>query len=362
MKLSMIIPTRDRPEVLRETLVRLELLDPIDLGACELLIIDNASSQPLDLPGHLANGIEVRGIRLETNIHAAARNIGAEEAVGDWLIMLDDDSSPLSCPIVEILSDLPSDVAAVGGEIRLPNSKRESGGLPEVIVGCGCAIRRDSFLAVGCYDELFGYYAEEYDLCAKLIRAGHRVLQTRSLMFEHRKSTVGRDFNEIIYRLVRNNAWVYQRYAPEYLRRDMIDSMVNRYHEIAIKEAALIGFERGLAELKETLDLQVRSPLDPLHWDRFTGRAAVRAGIGTIFHERGEPVQLVGPRTAKGREIVQSELLRQGCSIERSGDAVSVVTSISPGPMLDLHEQSRAIMPWFFGAIGQAHDPLHTIS
>lgn len=358
----MIIPTRGRPEVLRETLVRLELLDPVDLGACELLVIDNASSQPLDLPGHLDNGIDVRGIRLDTNIYSAARNIGSEEAKGDWLVMLDDDSSPLPCPVVEILSDLPGHVAAVGGEIRLSNSRRESGGLPEVIVGCGCAIRRDVFLAVGGYDESFGYYAEEYDLCAKLILAGHSVLQTRSLLFEHRKSTVGRDFNEIIYRLVRNNAWVFQRYAPEELRRDKIDSMVDRYREIAIKEAALAGFERGLAELKETLDSQVRSPLDPLHWDRFTGRAAVRAGIGAIFHERGEPVQLVGPRTAKGREIVQSELLRQGCLIEDSGDAVSVVTSISPGPMLDLHEQSGAIMPWFFGAIGQTHDRLHTIS
>lgn len=362
VKISMIIPTRDRPKVLRETLERLSQLDSDDLGECELLVIDNNSREPIALPDRLGNGLFVRHFRLTKNMHAAARNIGAREASGEWLVMLDDDSSPLPCALSETLRCLPEEVAAVGGEIRLPSAQRESGGLPEVIVGCGCVIRKEEFLRVGGYDPSFGYYAEEYDLCAKLILAGHRVVQTRSLLFEHRKSTVGRDFNEIMFRLVRNNAWVLQRYAPELERSTLIERMIDRYRVISIKESADEGFARGLRAVEETIAAQTRTPLGSSQWDRFTGRAAVRSQLQAALAESHVPVRLVGPSSAKGREIVESELLRLGSRLEDTDAAQPVISSISPGPMLDLSEQNPdAIMPWFLGSLDQVHAPMHTI-
>lgn len=346
--MSLIIPTRNRPAVLEETLDR---IGQHHFGAfhqgCELILIDNDSEEAVDPPAQLSNGIPVRYIRLDHNMNTAARNVGAELASGDWLVMLDDDSAPEPGCDWDLLIDAPEDQGAIGGEIMLSSGVRESGGLPEVIVGCGCVIRRTCFVASGGYDASFGYYAEEYDLCARMIAEGYRVEHNRSLKFLHRKSTLGRDFNEILYRLVRNNAWVMQRYAPDECRQVELDHIMDRYRAIAIKEDAMRGFERACGELELTLDDQVRSPMNLGLWDRFTGRAAVRETLGGIFQNRAGEVSFVGSPHAKGREIIASELNRLGCSFVEDGNGVRVVGSLSPGPMLDLAEQyPDAILPW----------------
>jgi GT2 family glycosyltransferase len=346
--LSLIIPTRNRPEVLAETLGR---IGQHHFGAfhqgCELILIDNDSEEAVDPPTRLDNGIPVRFIRLDHNMNTGARNIGAEHASGEWLVMLDDDSAPEPGCSWDLLIDAPDDLGAIGGEITLPAGIRESGGLPEVIVGCGCVIRRSCFVGLGGYDASFGYYAEEYDLCARMIAEGYRIEHNRSLKFLHRKSTLGRDFNEILYRLVRNNAWVMQRYAPDDCRQKELDHIMDRYRAIAIKEDALQGFERACAELELTLVDQVRSPMDQGSWNRFTGRAAVRETLEGNLGERAGAVSIVGPSHAKGREIIASELNRIGCSIVDHGEVVRVVGSLSPGPMLDLAgEHPDAILPW----------------
>ena len=348
MGLSLIIPTRNRPAVHADTLER---IGQHRFGAfhqgCELILIDNDSDEAVDPPTRLSNGIPVRYIRLDHNMNTAARNVGAEHASGEWLLMLDDDSAPESGCNWDLLIDAPDDLGAIGGEIVLPTGNRESGGLPEVIVGCGCVIRRSCFVGLGGYDASFGYYAEEYDLCAKMIAHRYRVEHNRSLKFLHRKSTLGRDFNEILYRLVRNNAWVMQRYAPDDRLQVELDHIMDRYRAIAIKEDAMRGFERACDELELTLVDQVRSPMDQVAWDRFTGRAAVRDTLGGIFQNRAGAVSFVGTPHAKGLEIIASELNRLGCSIVEDGDGVRVVGSLSPGPMLDLAEQyPDAILPW----------------
>jgi len=353
--LSFIIPTRDRPRQLQETLGLLGSLDAASFGRAELIVLDNASRVPIALPSALRNGIEVIGLRLKRNHNTGARNIGAERARGEWLVMLDDDSAPLDCPLLEALGRFGTDVAAVGGEILLPDGRRESGGLPEVIVGCGCAIRRASFLEAGGYDEAFGYYAEEYDLCARLIALGHRIEHTRSVRFEHRKATTGRDMDEILYRLVRNNGWVLRRYAPVERRDTLIGEMVGRYRNIAERENALRGFDRGLSELGQTMDLQPERTLNDDQWDRFEGRAAVRATFQRCLDECCGAARLVGPMYAKGREIIAAELRSHGCTIRDGQDAMVIVGTLSPGPMLDLHDSyPGSITPWCFDATSLA--------
>jgi len=161
---------------------------------------------------------------------------------------------------------------------------------------------------------------------------------------------------------VRNNAWVLQRYAPEHERNTLIERMIDRYRVISIKESADEGFARGLRAVEETIDSQTRTPLGSSQWDRFTGRAAVRSQLAAVLAESHVPVRLVGPSSAKGREIVESELLRLGSRLEDTDAAQPVISSISPGPMLDLREQNPdAIMPWFFGSFDQVHAPMHTI-
>ncbi len=349
MLLSFIIPTRNRPELLEQTLRSLGRLDPLVTGPSEVIVVDNASSEPVRIQSRLPNGIAARVVRLDNNHHTAARNIGAQQASGQWLVMLDDDSSPLPCQMAAVLTRMSNEVAAVGGEILLASGQRESGGLPEVIVGCGCAIRREVFLEIDGYDASLGYYAEEYDLCARLIAGGKRILHTRSLRFEHRKATRGRDMNEILFRLVRNNAWIMQRYAPLEFRPHEIDAILQRYRTIAMKEDAIHGYERGIAALADTLDEQVEAALSSEHWDRFTGRAAARDRLGRVFRSRPEPVRLVGPPNPKGGSIVAEELERLGCTLVQDPHAAGVISTLSPGPMLDAADaDAGAICPWAF--------------
>lgn len=366
--LAFIVPTRDRPAELALTLERLGAIPPHDLPrGCEVVIVDNDSPTPPDPPARLPNGLPVTLIRLGVNLAAASRNIAARAVGAPWLIMLDDDSSPLipqgtpgpGTAMAHALDHADPRTAAIGGEILLPSGSREAGGLPEVPVGCGCAIRRDAFLAVGGYDPAFGFYAEEYDLAARLIRAGWRIEHARGLRFEHRKSSAGRDFNAIIRRLVRNNAWTIRRHAPAHLAERAERDMIDRYHAIADRENAAAGLAHGLGEIDHDPALRPGRRMTNPEWDRFTGAAAVRRDLIPELVGRGiARVGLVAP--GKGAEVIRAEL--QAAGIDTAADnsdpqgpagraaQARVIATLSPGPMLDASARfPDALPPWNFG-------------
>jgi len=353
--ISYVLPTRHRPKCLAQTLRHLGTCDPAkyaSFGNTEVIVVDNASDPPVQCPDHLANGWPVRVVSLEANHGAAARNIGAERASGQWILMLDDDSYPLDSRVIDVLREVPDDVAAIGAEIVLANGQREAGGLPEVFIGCGVALRRDVFLELGGYDHRFGYYAEEYDLCARLIQSGWRIVHDPRFRVQHNKVTNGRDMNRICHHLVRNNGWVAQRYAPEPYRRVAVREAVDRYFGVARKEDALGGYHRGLAELFETLDEQPRSPLTARQYARFTGAAAARH---TLAHEPsvgpGTDVAIVEP--GKGARVVRDIVIERGATFTdepAQADAV-VIGTLSPGPMVDAWQRWRdrhvnVLCPW----------------
>lgn len=360
MRCSLIMPTHNRSGVLRDTIERIgSLCVGTQQDDLEIVVMDNASSEPVALPRVLDNGIRVQLIRLEENLNTAARNIAAAHAQGRWLFMLDDDSSPLDLDFVCMLDDVPAEIAAIGAEIFLPSGEHEAGGLPEVIIGCGCAIRRDMFLEVGGYDASFGYYAEEYDLCAKLIEGGRRVVHTREIRVLHRKVQAGRNFGEILFRLVRNNTWVMQRYAPAQFRQKAIDDVLDRYRLIANREGVGESYERAIRVVESTLGSQARVPLEETGWERFTGRSAVLSHLSSRLSGVSGPVQILAARQAKGREIIEQVLVDLGFEIvDEAEDATArVLGSLSPGPMLDLAQlHPDAISPW---ELGVGLDPAH---
>lgn len=359
-RLAYILPTRNRHDRLAATLARLGELDAdahASFGGAEVIVIDNASDPPAAPARELANGLPLRVLRRPTNEGAAGRNEGAVAAQGEWLCMLDDDSSPLDCGHLGVIEQAPPDVGAIGAEITLPTGAREAGGLPEVVIGCAALIRRDAFLAVGGYDRRFHYYAEEYDLCAKLLLAGLRVTHDRRFRALHEKAGDGRDMNLILRRLVRNNGWVAQRYAPRTLRRAELRETITRYGAIAKKERARRGYLRGLAELALSLHRQRRTPMDRALFNRFTGLAHARRALeGSPTLARGMTVAIVEP--GKNCWCVALALAELGVRIADDlahADAL-VVGTLSPGPMLDAWdrlaragEAHRTILPWRWG-------------
>ncbi len=330
--ISAIIPTRDRPDELARTLSELARLEPEDLG--EVVVIDNASRLRPACPRALPNGQQVMLVPLDENLGAAARNIGAQAARGDWLLMLDDDSHPSAGPLGAVLERQPEDVASVTMDIHLSaKGVRESGGLPEVPIGCGVAYRRQAFLDAGGYDAAFGYYAEEYDLAAKLLRAGFRVAFEPGLRVDHRKVEAGRDVGLILGRLVRNNGWVLQRYAPRDQVEARLSEMIARYEAIARNEGATDGFRQGLGGLEQTLSDQRVTALDESLWDRFTGLSAARQALGEARDRLGYTCARV---IAPGKHAWAVERALDELGVQQGGKGgVDVIGTLSPGPMLD---------------------------
>jgi GT2 family glycosyltransferase len=341
--ISFIIPTRDRAAVLQGTLARLGRLPADQLGPAEIIIADNASTIPPILPAALANQIPVRSIRLPRNIGAAARNEAARTAdpSSRWLVMLDDDSAPLDAGFVASLRDAPDRAAAVAAEILLPPDesgavRHEAGGLPEVVIGCGAAIRTEVFRDLGGYDPAFDFYAEEYDLCARLIARGLGVVYDPRFRVLHAKSRVNRSFSRIIRRLVRNNAWVAQRYAPPPLRAAQVRATIARYARIARRERVVPAFALGLLQTFATLRRQRRTPLTPDQWDRFTGLHAARASLADA-HAAAPLGRVALVEHGKHAELVAMALRELGVALTDdpcSADTI-VPATLSPGPLLD---------------------------
>jgi hypothetical protein len=205
-----------------------------------------------------------------------------------------------------------------------------------VFVGCGAAVRRCAFIEAGGFDRSFEYYAEEYDLCAKLLLNGWRIVHDQRFRVRHEKVAAGRDMSRILRFLVRNNCWVMQRYAPLDERHQAVAEIITRYARIAMKERAACGFAHGVSELATSMANEPRRPMPQALFDRFTGLAQARATLG---HDH---------RLAPGTRIAIVDEGKNAWAVRRALDEaevevvsriahadVLVIGTLSPGPMHD---------------------------
>jgi len=343
--ISYIIPTRNRPQRLLETIRAINSLGSHDqCGGAEVIIVDNDSCERPILPRETKCGLSISYIRLKENLGAAARNIGAQasDQASDWLVMLDDDSYPDDADFFAQLQNVPSDMAAVSADIFLPgkspmgHAPREMGGLPEVFIGCGVAIRRGVFVELGGYDHAFNYYVEEYDLAARMMLAGYRIGFSHEFSVQHDKDLANRDFNLIVSRLVRNNGWIAGRYAPDDSAGAELREVISRYAGIARIEGAEEGYAHGLTELHPTLASQPRRPLDASQWDRFTGLTHVRKHLSEVHaRQRFQSATIVD--AGKNAWAVAQVLRELGVRLIDDGEEAEahVIGTLSPGPMMD---------------------------
>ncbi|WP_066382737.1 MULTISPECIES: glycosyltransferase [unclassified Anabaena] len=121
--LSIIIPTHNRPHLVNYAVKSALEQTMEDL---EVIVVDDASTQPIDLPSHP----KLRIIRLsQPHGGAGTRNVGLEAAFGRWVTFLDDDDRllPQMAEVsLEGLSQtsLPAPVAVISG-IETVNSQGE---------------------------------------------------------------------------------------------------------------------------------------------------------------------------------------------------------------------------------------------
>lgn len=105
MKLSIIIPVYNGEKYISELLDN--ILDQIDNHECEILVIENGSSDNTTelLMNNYYNNSKVKLFHSEKGV-SKARNLGIREATGDYLMFIDADDKLLNNSINHILKDI----------------------------------------------------------------------------------------------------------------------------------------------------------------------------------------------------------------------------------------------------------------
>ena len=184
---SVVIPTRDRPELLAQTLTTVLWQRDVDL---EVVVVDDGSETPL--VGRVAELSDPRvDVVRNDDSHgvSGARNRGIERATGDWVAFCDDDD--LWAP--DKLADQIAAATHAGsswvyaGDVNVDDRLRIIGGgpppSPEAVMAdlthynavpsgaSNVVVRADVLAAVGGFDSALTT-SEDWDLWLRLARAG----------------------------------------------------------------------------------------------------------------------------------------------------------------------------------------------
>jgi hypothetical protein len=187
---SVVLPTRGRPDLLREAVV--SVLDQDYAGEIELIVVHDAEEPQTELK-ELAS--ERRTVTLLENTHAqglaGARNTGLDHATGAFIASCDDDDfwdvPKLRLQMARMLAE--PDLVVLGAGIRLLMSEEQvvnwPGSSPYVsraqllekrrkeLHSSTLLVRRAVFDQVGGYDEaLPTSYAEDYEFLLRAVEVG----------------------------------------------------------------------------------------------------------------------------------------------------------------------------------------------
>lgn len=206
MDFSIIIPTYERPAHVVACLESLATLR-FDRNRWEAIFVDDGSASPA--AAEVRAAAESLPVRMLLRAHAgpaAARNAGAHEARGQWLVFTDDDCRPDPDWLDAFAARFAADGdCAIGG--RSINALRDNvyseasqvlldylyerfnavPGRAQLLMSNNFALPTATFRAVGGFDARFpGAAGEDRDLCARLSEAGVPLFyEPRAVVMHH---------------------------------------------------------------------------------------------------------------------------------------------------------------------------------
>ena len=208
---SIVVPTFERPDQLRECLASLAALDyPRD--RYEVIVVDDGGSQAIEpIVTAFRPGVDVTVIRQANAGPAAARNTGAAHAGGQVLAFTDDD-----CRVDPgWLRGLTDALAAAPGSMVGGQTVNDASGIypamSQLIVDVvyrhynrdpmqarflasnNVAFPADGFREVGGFDPDFRF-AEDRDLCDRWRHSGRRIVHTPAALVYHAHRMGARGF------------------------------------------------------------------------------------------------------------------------------------------------------------------------
>lgn len=251
---STVIITRNRKAALSLVLDRLAEL-PVD----ETIVVDNGSSDGTAEAVRTC-GDDVVLLEPGDNLGLAGRNLGAAEAKGELLLMLDDDAYPLPGAVETLVAafeqrprlgvaggfvrDIDPDGAIIRQTelgtfdwwLRAGRQGDAPAGLPAFSFPEGaCMIRHSAYLETGGFFEPFFLASSEVDLAARMGGHGWEVRYFPAAAFDHMKAEPERQTADTnLYYRIRNHLWyiwlrfptsVAARRTAGYLTFDLIEAL-----------------------------------------------------------------------------------------------------------------------------------------
>src|SRR5262249_50229015 len=124
---------------------------------------------------------------------AANRNHGAEKAVGEWLVFVDDDCVPEATLLVAYARAAAACNCSVLEGRTLPQGDRQAADMECPINtsgghlwSCNFAVKRRLFMEIGGFDENFlGPFMEDIDMHARLSKRGHTPIFVSEASVKH---------------------------------------------------------------------------------------------------------------------------------------------------------------------------------
>ena len=267
---SFVISTRDRRDVLLDTLARVHECG-LAPGEFDVHVVDNASSD--GTAEAVRNAFpDVKLTASPRNGGSVAKNLALPHAVGRYIVFLDDDSFPRPGSIRRMVEHFEADptLGAATFTVTLPDGTRECSAYPDVFIGCGVGLRRRALRLVGALPDDFFMQAEEYDLSLRLLNDGWGVRRFDDLHVAHLKTPRARLPARTVRLDVRNNVWLVLRRFPTARVLPYLLDWTRRYFWIARSQGATWPFLRGLVEgLVRSLARPKREPVSTAAFEQF---------------------------------------------------------------------------------------------
>jgi GT2 family glycosyltransferase len=254
---SFLICTHNRREVLLRTLGELAEVQRRSGLMTETIVVDNASTDGT-ADAVATQFPDVHLIRHPANRGACAKNLGLQNAVGQFVMFLDDDSWPTADSIGRLVDIFSTNLtlAAAVFDVILPDASHECSAYPKAFIGCATAFRREALKEVGGLVEDYFMQAEEYDLSLRLLDAGWDIQRFTNLLAMHQKTPTARRPARTTRLDARNNLTLVTRYFPKKWMLPFAIDWMRRYrwiaqtkgwdHEIAFWTGVTQGIIRSL--------------------------------------------------------------------------------------------------------------------
>jgi glycosyltransferase involved in cell wall biosynthesis len=255
-RVSVVVPTHGRPELLERCLVALTA-QTLPWREYEVIVVadgpDDRARALVESSACVARYVELRRRRGP----AAARNAGWRAAAADIVAFTDDDTLPAADWLAAGLAAFASGCDAVAGRVVMPISstptdyERDSARLAEAeFVTANCFVRAATLRAIGGFDERFKLaWREDSDLQFRLLESGAIVARAPEAVVVHPVRPARWGVSLAQQRKVEFDALLYKKHRALYRERIRGRPRVDYYAAVAALATGAAAAAVGAADV-----------------------------------------------------------------------------------------------------------------